>query len=86
MPAYTPPAATAVDFELETYTAPASTAVDFDLASSPPVGPVVNPTTGTTNGSGVKTTALTSDVPGTRVLTKAYKGATLVGLVTTLPS
>lgn len=62
MPAYTPPAATAVDFDVAAYTPPASTAVDFDLESAPPVGPTLSAYAGVTNGSGVSSLNALSDV------------------------
>lgn len=48
-------------------------------------GPIVDPTSGSTDGSGVETTSLTSDVAA-RILITAYDGATVVGRVTTLPA
>lgn len=49
-------------------------------------GPVLSAYTGTTNASGVKTTDLTSDIAGTRVLTTALVNGTVVARTTTLPS
>ena len=49
-------------------------------------GAVLSVYSGTTNGSGVLTTSLTSDQSGVRIKTKAFVGATLVGLTTTRPT
>ena len=49
-------------------------------------GAVLSAYSGTTNGSAVLTTSLTSDVPNTRILTRAYVGATEVGRTTTRPT
>ena len=49
-------------------------------------GAVLSAYSGTTNGSGVLATNLTSDQSGVRVKTKAFVGATLVGLTTTRPT
>lgn len=48
-------------------------------------GPILSAYSGTTNASGVKTTDLTSDIAGTRILTRAYYNGTEVGRTTTLP-
>lgn len=60
------------------------------LVSSPTItvneGAVLSAYSGTTNGSGVLTTNLTSDQSGVRVLTTAYVGATVVGRTTTRPT
>lgn len=60
------------------------------IVSSPTItineGAVLSAYSGTTNGSGVATTSLTSDQANVRVQVLAYRGATLVGNTTTLPS
>lgn len=91
MPTFTPPANTAVDFALASFTAPGNTAVDFEMGTAtPPVGPVLTPSSGTTNASGVLTTLLTSDdaltTNGEVLLITASVGATVVARVTARPS
>lgn len=60
------------------------------IESSPTItiheGAVLSAYSGTTNASGVKTTDLTSDIAGTRVLTTALVNGTVVARTTTLPS
>lgn len=77
--------------EVITCTIPAAALTGaVEVVASPTItiheGAVLSAYSGTTNGSGVLTTNLTSDQAGVRVLTRAYVGATEVGRITTLPS
>ena len=77
--------------EVITVTVPAvAVALAAEIVATPTItiheGAVLSAYSGTTNGSGVLATNLTSDQAGVRVLTRAYIGSTEVGRITTLPT
>jgi hypothetical protein len=77
--------------EVITVTVPAAALTGaVELAATPTItineGAVLSAYSGTTDGSGVLATNLTSDQAGVRVLTRAYVGSTEVGRITTLPT
>lgn len=89
LPAYPTYAITAD--EVITCTIPAAALTGaVEVVSSPTItiheGVVLSAYAGTTNGSGVLTTSLTSDQASVRTLTRSYVNGTEVGRITTLPA